>query len=331
MAQTSTHDRTAPAATDRLPVTVVAGRSGARVAALVRHLAGVGGTDVAVLQDRVPVVEGGDVVPDRTLEQELAELCGGCARQRPGLAAAVAAIADRRPPPRHLLVELPGGAPSGVIEGLLGDPAVRRRVAVDAVVVAVDVADLVDRRAGPPWGPPARDAVEEQLAMADHVVVRGADDLSPHLVDAALWAVRGCNASAPITVGTPPDPAYLLGVRGWSPGAVQRRLGVTVPSPPAAGALRSSVVVERPLDEVQLAEAVAELRRHGSEVWRVEAVLPVAGNPRRRVVSGAGPALDAADGSAWGVAARRGRIDVVGRRLDAGRIVAALHHGVAVA
>jgi G3E family GTPase len=242
-------------ALSKLPLTVIGGYLGAGKTTLVNHLLrNARGLRIAVL-----VNDFGALPIDADLIEahsgDLISIAGGCVCCSFGsdLMGALMALAQRSPPPDHVLVETSGVAMPGVVAR---SAALVPAYAIDSVLVLAD-AETVRARAGERY---MGDTITRQLDEADLVVLNKTD-----LVDAegleslrAWLALRAPRARVIEAVRGTVDPALLFG-HGHAPlqtGALAS--GSLRPLQDATAQYESaSFTPDRPLDVARLGRDLA--------------------------------------------------------------------------
>jgi G3E family GTPase len=327
----------------RMAVTVVTGGPGSGKSSVVRRLVDVAVADgeaVAVVSaslSRRPLPGPGWVV---VADEEVVERSPGCpcCAVRHDLVRVLRNLGARRHRPSRVIVETSGVADVATIEQtLMGDPALRRLVVLDGILATVDAtAWSVRVNVEQPPDP----AVEEQVALADVVVVIRAQHLTDEGVDAVTQGLRDRNPLGRIVLALPGQllPRALLDVARTDAVRLADRLEQLpigrIGSGP--GGLDTFVLsVPGPLDAGRTREWVKAFSdRHGPALLRFHAVLALApgeGPGERRVYRGlrghlqhsgdrrlvAPPALDV---DAWAV----NRLAITGRGLDADEVRSSL-------
>ncbi len=177
----------------KMPVTVVTGEFGSGKSTLVRQLVALSqarGEEVAVVSASLdpPVFPGASLVV--TADEEVLERSPGCpcCAVRHDLVRLLRNLGARRGRPGRVIVETSGVADVATIEQtLLGDPHLRRLVTLDSVLTTVDAHTWSARLTLRP--PPDR-VVEEQVAMADIVVVTRPEQLNEDGFDTVMRGLR---------------------------------------------------------------------------------------------------------------------------------------------
>jgi G3E family GTPase len=244
------HDAAAP-----LPAVVVGGYLGAGKTTLVNHLLReAGGARIAVL-----VNDFGDVAIDAELivgaYRDVLALAGGCICCSTGgdLVGALRRLLALRPRPQRVLIECSGVAlPIAVARtaSLVPD------IAVEAIVVLVDAADVRARAADAYVG----DTVQRQIEAADVLLLNRCDavpEAQRHQVAAWLASLAPRVPVLPVTHAAV-DPALLLGWRGDAGSSAADSPPQPRPLRPASARFTTRTrIVDHPVDPAALAASMA--------------------------------------------------------------------------
>jgi G3E family GTPase len=145
-----------------------------------------------------------------------------CCAVRWDLIAVLTRLCGRRPLPRRVVVVLdPDVDVPTAVQTLLGDSTLRRTCVLDAVVHVMDVRPHHVSRPGVP----AR-LVDQSLAVADHVILKGLGQLGPDAAHALRRSLRVRARGASLAVTPAAAAAVLDGRQGhWTLAGVRHRLG----------------------------------------------------------------------------------------------------------
>lgn len=299
-----------------IPVTVVTGFLGAgKTTLLDRWLAAYARDEVAVIVNEVGA-QGVDGELLAARARTILELTGGCVccTTQAELVRALAALADRAPPPARIFVETSGVAsPAGVVRAVTRNPAADR-LRLDGVVTVVDPTRLARV---------ARSAVAaEQVGFADVLALSRADACPPEVLDEAAAALAARNPTAVVArvargaVVDPPaaDLDALLARRGDD-------LRVYAPPPATAhdaGIEAVALSLDGALDEARFMDWVeSEVARFEGRLLRLKGVVAVEGVDARVVLQGVADQVEVTVGAPWGDDARASRVVLIGFGLDA--------------
>jgi G3E family GTPase len=302
-------------------VTVVTGFLGAGKTTLVNQwLAELPRGDVAVIVNEYGAIGiDGELLAARA--RTLVEISGGCVccTTQAELVRALQSISSSAAPPRRILIETSGVAsPAGVLRPVVA-AAKRGDLTLDGVITVLD-ATRVDRCL-------AQELALEQLGFADIVVLSRAelcDAEALAVARAQVYARNGgavCVQAARGKLVSPPLASLdeLLRLRLAEP---------TVPAEPAGRRYAPlsapshvyesvSLALEHELDGERFADFVESvLAQFAGRIFRVKAILAVAGLPARMLVQGVTDSVEITFGEPWGEAPRRSRLVVVGFALD---------------
>jgi len=265
-----------------IPVTVVLGWSAAAKADVARWLSEHTPSGVAVVCSEpmdapcaTHVVEG----PERVAERSLG--CACCTVRLDVRTAVSRLIARHRPPGRVLVVGSAEADPGPLLATLLCEVHLIRRTNLEAVVAVVDGREGAVRIAtGQPLAPTGRG--EEHLAVADRVVVTGANRLTEQARADLGGAIARVNPYSPWSMADGGWPELALGDEGaYALDQVAARLdALATPAAPTA----RSVFIDLPgaADPGGLRDwARAVFRDHGHRLLRLQAVCSVGGRAER--------------------------------------------------
>lgn len=315
-------------------VTVTCGWWPERTASVVRNLARAS-PDVMVIRspfapDPDLLAQARDGIEVIEAETDLCYRSPGCVccAVRLDLVDVLAAANRRRRPPTHVIVEaLPHDDPACIVQTVLAEHQIQRKVTLDAVVTVVDgpafVPAVAAMTAGerPPdqaWPPPLRDA----LRLADRIVLTQTCYLSWRGANVAAWAALEANPRAGLDDldGDGIDPAAVLGARAWALDRVPQR----VRHPGRPGLL--SIDLPGSLDHDRTEDWLERLHAsHATRLLRFEAVLAIAGRNRRQLASGVRTTVHTSDGHPWRPdEPRTSSVRLVGDGLDHRELAAGL-------
>jgi G3E family GTPase len=245
--------------------------------------------------------------------------------------------AARALPFDYVLIETTGLAdPSPLVQVLARREMARSPFYLDAVVALVDAAHILRHlRPSGAWGfARRRGEAEKQLALADRIVLNKVDLLPDDAAaTAVLAAVRAVNASAYVLRAQRADVPLreLLELRAFSSARWLSHAGKALEkSHPRDAAHAASVVcVSLSLDvPIALPKLQAWLQqlieaRH-DDVYRLKAVLHIAGHDERFVLHGVHADVHGRFERPWGAAEKRhSAMVVIGHRLDRAALTAA--------
>lgn len=250
-----------------------------------------------------------------------------CCAVRVDLLDGLGRLLRRRHPPRHVVVlELPGADPATSVVTILEDPDLQARAHLNAVVACLDGPTTAARMATgdqDPWPSPT---MLHTTVLADYVWISHGRQLTHDGIRLAASAVRRVNPLATVDASTP-RPGPILERDAWSPDAVGRRLD-SLPSGghPAGGQavggpgwIGSTLLeVDGSLDSDRVEDWISALHgASGARLLRLEGVLALEGDGRRRHVIGCRTAFRQQPGPSWRVDEhRRSRLRIAGSGLD---------------
>jgi G3E family GTPase len=190
----------------KIPVTVVTGTFGSGKSTTVRRLvelAASRGEEVAVVSASLnpPPYSGAQLVV--AADEEVVERSPGCAccAVRHDLVRVLRNLGERRCRPTRIIVETSAVADIATLEQtLMGEPALRPLVALDGVITTVDAGAWSVRLTV--QGPVDRTG-DEQLALADIILLTRVEGLSEDGFDAVVRGLRQRNRLGRICIALP--------------------------------------------------------------------------------------------------------------------------------
>jgi G3E family GTPase len=279
---------------------LVQARAGAEKIGVVVNEAGEIGLDGELLGDA-----GGDVV-------EIADGCVCCTSQGE-LLDAITRLQRAAGALDRIIVETSGLAdPGPVLETLTSITHVLRLDTMVAVVDAVHAVDQLDRHESP--------EARRQVQLATHIVVSKIDIAAADAVTALRQRLAGLNPDAQIIVA----PRDSIG-----PELLLDRFAIAASDENAEA--HDHVHEHEHLEvEIFAHELPAELdavrfdgwlgglvMMHGADLFRIKAIVALAGEPRRQIVHGVQTYVESAPGRAWADGEpRRSRIVIIGKDLE---------------
>jgi G3E family GTPase len=313
----------------KVPVTVAVGWSpAARSDALRMLAAGSPGGLAAITAEPLEAPPGTRLVtaPEQVAERSLG--CPCCAVRLDVHRAVHRLLARRRPPERIAVIAGRRTDPGPLLATLLCDVLFARRASLEATVVVVDGPQAAVRLAtGSPLAPGPRP--EEHLALADAVVVAGAERLTDDARRAVAAAVRAGSPFSPVVeidggapAGRGPDLVPAAGA--YSLDGVAARLDHLAPPghPLPCAALIDLDGEAQPDDLRDWARGL--FRERGGELLRLQAVCSVAGQAERWACSAVRSFYATGPCSPSPTSARGARVLAVGRHLDVAGLAASL-------
>lgn len=329
----------------KIPATVVTGFLGSGKTTLIRHLLANSGRRIALI-----INEFGDLGVDREVvlgcgvegcrDEDVIELANGClcCTVADEFLPAMEKLLDRPDPPDHILVETSGLALPKPLVKAFQWPGVKTRVTVDGVVVLVDTPAVAAGRFadGPgPDSPPDHDApleelFEDQLAVADLVILNKRDLMEAGDFEAAGAGVRGRLRPGVRAVGAAnaclhPDLVLGLGARAED-GIDARPSRHDAEEDHDHEDFESFVVELGPVEDPDVLRGRLHAAIASHDVLRVKGFLDVPGKPMRHLVQAVGPRIEHYFDRFWRDGEdRRSRLVVIGLKgLDRAAVAAAL-------
>jgi G3E family GTPase len=305
-----------------IPITVVTGFLGAGKTSLVNRLVGArAGTE------RIGVVvnEVGDIGLDGSLlgdtSDDVVEIADGCVccTSQGELLEAITRLHGAAGHLDRIIVETSGLAdPGPVIDALAGVTHVLRLDTLVAVIDAVHALDQLDRIQSP--------EALQQVQLATHVVVSKSDIAGPDAVEGVRARVLALNPEVQVVVATRGelDPELLLDHFAFGAGADagddghdhdhhhhHKHLDVEI----------FSLELEGELDAGRFDGWLGSLIwLNAPDLFRVKAILAVAGKPQRQVVHGVQTYVESTVGRDWRPdEPRTSRIVVIGKNVESER------------
>lgn len=333
--------------TRKIPATIVTGFLGAGKTTLLRHLLShAGGRRIAVI-----VNEFGALGIDGELlrgcgigceevgapEGRLFELANGClcCTVQEEFYPVMARLAERREQIDHLVIETSGLAlPKPLVQAFQW-PGIRPVFTVDAVLTVVDAPAVAEGRfADDPAAvdaqrradaeldhdSPLAELFEDQLAVADLVVLNKTDALRPEDLPAVEAAVRAQARPGVKLLHARHgalDPALLLGLgQAVEQHIDARRTHHDDEDEHDHDAFESVCLTPKVSEQSRLIEALAALVRE-HEIYRIKGFVDLPGAAMRWLVQGVGARFDHRFDRAWAPGeARRTQLVVIGQGLD---------------
>jgi G3E family GTPase len=303
-----------------VPITVVTGACEATRWAIADALAS---PDGVVVSAHAPPVSVGARVVDVAEETFRTNPDCPCCAVRFDLLSVIPVLAcSHRPLTRIVVAAGEDSDVALVAQTLLASSEVERLAELDAVVVIVDGRRASARLAtAQPLAGSAGAA--DQLALADHLVVTGSEDLTADALAAVSSELRRCNPLSLLwlTEASELDTTRLTGVRSFDLATVAQRSSRPVPpAPPLDPDQPGTVVIELAgdLDGDLLRGWLGRLiEHHGHDLLRLQAVFQVRQSASRRVCSGVRTTIAWGDEAASAPGGSGSRALLVGRRLDA--------------
>ena len=301
------------ALSSRVPVTLVTGFLGAGKTTLVNHLIG------ACPSLRFIVIENefGDVGIDGPALQlpservfELNDGCVCCTVQH-DLVEVLQGLLTRLSDVDHVLIETTGLAEPGPVLRVFERQPFRDAFRLDGVVTVVDGTTLeasLDEV----------QACREQITYADVLLVNKVDRLDAHQMRTITDTIRRLNPIASIypTEGARAEADVVLRVGGRPPEASHgdHHHHHTHEDDIQCAVVESNGDVDAGALDRWLSGLVY---RQPATLLRLKGVLAIPQDPRRFIINGVRDYVDVQPGANWGEDARRSRIVLIGRHLDA--------------
>jgi G3E family GTPase len=312
-----------PAAPDTLPLTVVTGFLGAGKTSLVNRLVG-----TRAGKERIGVVvnEAGEIGIDGELlgdaADDVVEIADGCVccTSQGELLDAITRLHRAAGHLDRIIVETSGLAdPGPVVDALASITHVLRLDTVVTVVDAVHAVDQLDRLRSP--------EALQQVQLATHIVIGKVDLADDDAVGALRDRLASLNPTAEILIGAREqlDVELLLD-----------RFPLAAADTPDAGRVHAhdhdhdhahldvemfSLELPGELDGMRFEGWLGGLLMlHAPDVYRIKAVIALAGEPQRHIVHGVQSYVESAAGRSWTPDEPRcSRIVIIGRNLEAER------------
>jgi G3E family GTPase len=312
-----------------IPITVVAGFLGAGKTSLVNRLVG---ARAGLERIGVVVNEAGEIGLDGELladaTDDVVEIADGCVccTSQGELLDAITRLHRAAGRLDRIIVETSGLAdPGPVVDALASITHVLRLDTMVAVIDAVHALDQLDRLRSP--------EALAQVQIATHVVVSKTDLADPAAVDAVCARVQSLNPTAEIFAG---------GREQFDAAFVLDRFAMAADDATAGDGLHDHQHHAHLDVEVFSVELPGELDPghwegwlgtlimfNAPDVFRIKAILAIAGQPERQIVHGVQTYVESAAGRPWEAGEKRSsRIVVIGRNLESGRWRSELERGV---
>ncbi len=300
-----------------IPITVVTGFLGAGKTSLVNRLVAgrSGGERIGVI-----VNEAGDIGLDGELlgdvSDDVVEIADGCVccTSQGELLDAIGRLRRAAGELDRIIVETSGLAdPGPVVDALASITHVLRLDTMVAVVDAVHALDQIDRHESP--------EALQQVQLATHIVVSKIDLADGEAVEGLRARVGALNPDAQIIVAPREalDPALLLD-----------RFAFAAADDTGNGHQHGHDHLDVEIFSIELAGELDAGRFDGwlgglvmlkaPDLFRIKAILALAGEPQRQIVHGVQTYIESAPGRNWEPGEpRTSRIVIIGRDLDSGR------------
>ncbi|HEV2787698.1 MAG TPA: GTP-binding protein [Solirubrobacteraceae bacterium] len=304
-----------PAPEGPIPITVVTGFLGAGKTSLINRL-----VTLRAGRERIGVVvnEAGEVGLDGQLlsdsSGDVVEIADGCVccTSQGELLDAITRLHRAAGRLDRIIVETSGLAdPGPVVDALASITHVLRLDTMVTVVDAVHAVDQLDRVASP--------EARQQLQIATHVVISKIDLAHGEAVDEVRARALALNPEATVVVAARDelDVELLLDQFAFSADA-EHAAGGHHHSHDHLDVEIFSLELEGELDAGRFEGWLGGLLMlNAPDVFRIKAILALAGEPRRQIVHGVQTYVEQAPGSEWEPDdPRESRIVVIGRNLD---------------
>jgi G3E family GTPase len=310
-----------------IPITVVTGFLGAGKTSLVNRIVG-----ARAGHERIGVVvnEAGEIGLDGELlgdaTDDVVEIADGCVccTSKGELLDAITRLHHAAGRLDRIIVETSGLAdPGPVVDALASITHVLRLDTLVAVIDSVHALDQLDRVRSP--------EALAQVQIATHVVLSKVDLADGEAIEAVTARVQSLNPDATIFAGPREefDPALVLDrfavgaddeTADRVHGHTHAHLDVEV----------FSIELDGDLDGGQWEGWLGTLIMFNApDVFRIKAILALAGQPERQIIHGVQTYVESAAGRPWEAGEkRRSRIVVIGRNLESARWRGELERGV---
>jgi G3E family GTPase len=227
-------------------------------------------------------------------------------------------LVQHLPPYDQVLIETSGLAHPGVVaQTLFADEGLYERARLAGIVTVVDALHV--------WRHLDDPLVQQQVALADVVLLSKTDLVTPVAVQSLQARLGAVNASARIgSMGQATDDAEsILGASAFELDGIRSAAGSLPPIDSARehghDATITSVAISTPGDLVPerlrawLSRLAASQR---AQVYRLKGILSIQGRSERYVLQGVHMVLDGRPGRPWGDEPRHNRLVLIGRHLD---------------
>ncbi|KAL6769629.1 ZNG1 [Auxenochlorella protothecoides x Auxenochlorella symbiontica] len=291
-----------------------------------------------------------------------------CCSVKNDMVKALEALLQQRASFDYILIETTGLAnPGPVAAALWTDAELEAGVCLDAVVTVVDARNIRRQLADPPGEGAEVCEAAAQIAFADVVLLNKEDLVSEEELRAAHAELAGINGSAAVLAcarcgvdlkyildtgiysGTGrlgveedpdacrpgcSDPCHRHGVSHGHDSKGQHRRGHAPDTVHASDIWAVTLRCEKPLDlrrlRLWMDGLLWERRSHGPDLFRVKAVLSLAGEGRRHVMQAVHDLYDVVPAAPWAEGeARASKLVLIGRRLEEGSLQRGLDECVA--